>query len=141
MPRLVQRGQETVESAKNAIRVGVMLRSARQAHDLTVREVAERIHLSAHYLYMLEGGDYSEIADELYLLPFVQRYARFLKLDVSEISKRFVGGIEVVERFSGPAVEVPYQEHTVRRSGWSTTAAVMFFVALAIFFVARSGGP
>jgi cytoskeletal protein RodZ len=141
MPGLVQREQETVGSGKNAVRVGMMLRSARQAHNLTVREVAERIHLSAHYLYMLEGGDYSEIADELYLLPFVQRYARFLKLDVSEISKRFLGAIEVVERPSDPPVEIPDQEHSVRRSGWSTTATVTFFVALAIFLIARSIKP
>ena len=39
---------------------------------MTVREVAEQTRISAAYLTMLEIDDYSAIADELYLLPFLR---------------------------------------------------------------------
>jgi hypothetical protein len=46
---------------------------------------------------MLEAGDYSAIADELYLLPFARGYAQFLGLDASLISRQFVASIYTAE--------------------------------------------
>src|SRR5580704_15508844 len=70
--------------------LGVILRSAREAREMTLREVSERIHVPAQYLTMLEANDYSGIADELYLLPFVRTYADFLGLDAGALSGRFM---------------------------------------------------
>jgi cytoskeletal protein RodZ len=125
---------EPGEEGKRARSVGVLLRSAREARAMTVREVAERIHIPAKYLTMLEANDYSAIADELYLLPFVRGYAEFLGLDAGTMSARFVRGIQPLERVAEPAPELAV-EPAGRRSGWFTTAAVMLFVALALYLV------
>jgi len=99
-----------------------------------MREVAERIHVPAQYLTMLEANDYSAIADELYLLPFVRTYADFLGLDAGALSARFARAMQPVERYAEPPPELEDQS-AGRRSGWFTTAAVMLFVALALYLV------
>ena len=134
-----RREQETEERREGSIRVGAVLRSARQARLMTVREVAEQLRLSAHYLYMLEAGDYSAIADGLYLLPFARRYVQFLGLDAGLISRQFVAGIEVGVKFDDQPQSS--QEVPARQRWWPTTVAVLFFVTLAVYLVARSVGP
>ncbi len=114
--------------------LGVILRSAREAREMTLREVSERIHVPGQYLTMLEANDYSGIADELYLLPFVRTYADFLGLDAGALSARFMRVVQPVERFADPPPEV-VDEPGARRNGWFTTAAVMLFVALALYLV------
>jgi cytoskeletal protein RodZ len=132
-----QQEQVTVDQGEVITRprtLGVVLRSAREDRAMTLREVAERIHVPARYLTMLETNDYSAIADELYLLPFVRTYGEFLGLDAGVLSARFIRGIQRVEKLADPPPEL--QEETAgQRRGWFTTAAVMVFVALAIYLV------
>ncbi len=101
---------------------------------MTIREVAERIRIPAQYLMMLESNDYAAIADELYLLPFVRSYADFLGLEAGALSARFLRGIPPVERAVDQHPE-PLEERTAGHSRWFTTAAVMLFVALALYLV------
>ncbi len=124
----------TGEGTKRTRNLGVVLRSAREERALTIREAAERTRIPAQYLTMLEANDYSGIADELYLLPFVRSYAEFLDLDAGALSTRFVRGIQPLER---PVEATPdlAEEPAGRRGGWFTTAAVMLFVALALYLV------
>jgi cytoskeletal protein RodZ len=102
---------------------------------MTVREAAKQLRLSAHYLYMLEAGDYSAIADELYLLPFARRYAQFLGLDAGLVSRQFVAGVEAgVKSDDEPEIS---KEVPAKQRRWPTTIAVLFFVTLAVYLVAR----
>ena len=114
--------------------VGAICRSAREQQGMTLHDAAQRIRVPARYLAMLESGDCSAIADELYLLPFLRSYADFLGLDAGYLVARFVKRIQRMEKLAGP---VPELEATppLRRSEWFTTAAVVFFVALALYLV------
>ncbi len=99
-----------------------------------MREVSERLRIPAQYLTMLEANDYGAIADELYLLPFVRSYAEFLGLDAETLATRFLSGIQPLEKVIELAPEVI--EESDRPPGrWFTTAAVMLFVALALYLV------
>jgi cytoskeletal protein RodZ len=129
--QIIDGGGDGTNRARN---LGGVLRAAREERALTLREAAERVRVPAHYLTMLEANDYSGIADELYLLPFVRSYAEFLGLDAGSLSTRFVRGIQPLERAAEPAPE-PEEVPAGRRGGWFTTAAVMLFVALAIYLV------
>jgi cytoskeleton protein RodZ len=119
---------------KPARSLGAILRSAREARAMTIREVSDRIRIPTQYLMMLEANDYTAIADELYLLPFVRSYADFLGLEAGVLSARFLCGIQPVERAVDQDAE-PVEERTAGRSRWFTTAAVMLFVALALYLV------
>jgi transcriptional regulator with XRE-family HTH domain len=134
--------QESAEPGKCAVRLGAILRTTRQARSMTIREVAEQTRISAAYLTMLEIGDYSAIADELYLLPFLRSYANFLGLDAGALSARFIGAIgdvgKVVDRPSELLLE--YQESPTERSGWVSTVMLIVFIALSFYLVRLSTG-
>jgi cytoskeletal protein RodZ len=133
-PQHKQANTDQGEELKPARSLGALLRSAREAQEITVREAAERVRIPSRYLTMLEANDYSAIADELYLLPFVRGYADFLGLDAGALSARFLQGVQRAEIITDPLPELE-QEAPARRNGWFTTAAVMLFVALALYLV------
>jgi cytoskeleton protein RodZ len=114
--------------------IGALLRQAREAQEISIREVSERIRIPVKYLTMLEANDYGSIADELYLLPFVRSYADFLGLQSGALSARFLRGIQPVEKPGNPEPEI-VEEREFTASRWFTTAAVMLFVALALYLI------
>ncbi len=128
-----QGGESDGEPARSRS-VGAMLRTAREAREISVGEVAERIRIPAKYLRMLEANDYGAISDEMYLLPFVRSYADFLGLQSGVLSARFLRGIQPPQTSGNPVPEVDEAREFVA-SRWFTTAAVMLFVALALYLV------
>jgi len=131
----IQREQLTGEPDESPKNLGAVLRVAREVRAMTVSEVARQIRIPAGYLTTLETGDYSGIANELYLLPYLRDYARFLELDASALSATFIGDIESVGRFVDPSIELLDEEPPSRRREWSTTVVLLLFVALAIYLV------
>ncbi len=119
---------------QSPLSVGAILRSQREARQMTIREVSQRIRIPVRYLTMLEANDYGAIADELYLLPFVRSYADFLGLDAAPLSARFLRAIAPLEKIAEPQAPPPAVDES-RRGRWFTTAAVMLFVALALYLV------
>jgi len=54
-------------------------------------------HLPAHYVKMIETDSYGLISDQLYLVPFLRRYAAFLGLDAEDVASRFVRDVQHAE--------------------------------------------
>src|SRR5262249_34606680 len=46
---------------------------------------------------MIETDNYGLISDQLYLVPFIRRYASFLEMDPEEIASRFVREVQHAE--------------------------------------------
>jgi cytoskeleton protein RodZ len=134
-----QPNRSTVEADEKSL--GAILRAAREVRAITIREVAGQMGVPPTYLTMLEIGDYSGIADELYLLPYLRAYARFLGLDASVLSARFTDSIEGAGSFEDKPI-VPLNKAPRARwqwSGSSVTIAIILFVAVAIYLVSSSG--
>jgi cytoskeletal protein RodZ len=112
-----------------------LLASARESRQLSPAQAAAEAHVPAHYVKMLEAGDYSLISDQLYLLPFLRRYASFLALDADEVAMRFVRDTQGAEsypvRAAEPAPAAPTKNR--KRGGWLTSVAVALIVLLALY--------
>jgi Helix-turn-helix domain len=74
--------------------LGTHLLASRERNGIKREDVLRDTRIPAHYLRMLESNDYSMIADQLYLLPFLRRYAEYLGLDSEEIAIRFVREVQ-----------------------------------------------
>jgi cytoskeletal protein RodZ len=84
---------------------------------------------------MIESDNYAAISDQLYVLPFIRRYAEFLGLDSEEVAIRFVREVQRAEsnviKISEPIVD--------RRRGqsqpwiWIGAMIVIVIVAAIIF--------
>ncbi len=112
--------------------LGEFLVAARRRRELSAAEAADQARVPQHYIKMLEAGDYSLISDQLYLLPFLRKYAGFLGLDADDIAMRFVREVQGAE--SHP-IRIPEPPEVARpkRSGWLTSVAVILFVLIALY--------
>lgn len=61
--------------------VAEQLRAAREAHNLTVHQVAEITKIKTEHVRALEDGNYAAFAAPVYIRGFVRTYARLLHLD------------------------------------------------------------
>jgi cytoskeletal protein RodZ len=77
--------------------LGHMFSETRERKGLTREQVAGETHLPMYYVKMIETDSYDQIADRLYLVPFIRRYATFLNLDAEEIASRFVSDVQHAE--------------------------------------------
>lgn len=67
--------------------VGKKLNQARVKRGLTIDEAAHATKLRPDKIAALESDDYSRFANNIYAKGFLQIYARFLKVDVSDFSR------------------------------------------------------
>ena len=68
--------------------VGQVLAEARVEQNLTIEDVAAKIHIRQQYLSNLEEGDLEGLPGRVYILGFIRTYARLLNLDGEELIRR-----------------------------------------------------
>jgi cytoskeleton protein RodZ len=110
--------------------LGKSLLLAREGRKLTREQAAIEARLPVHYVRMMEGGDYSLISDQLYLLPFIRRYAAFLGLDAEETAMRFVGEVQRSDNNAPKLSEPIAVEHKKRGRGtWAKVVVIVLVIA------------
>jgi cytoskeletal protein RodZ len=65
--------------------VGEMLRSAREAKQLTLDAANRDTKISVDILSALEQDDFDAVGSYIYLMGFLRDYARFLGVDVDSV--------------------------------------------------------
>jgi cytoskeletal protein RodZ len=126
------------ESRKGSL--GEFLIAARERRGLSREMVVQQTHIPAHYVQMLEDDDYHRISDELYLLPFLRKYASFLDIDQDESAMRLVREVQRVDNSPSPVrLDEPLDEMRYRRRNW--TKPIMFGALIAVIigaYIAQS---
>ncbi len=111
--------------------LGAFLIGAREGRGFTAEDVVRETRLPHHYLRMMETNDYSEISDQLYLVPFLRRYATFLELDQEDVAMRFIREVQRADSSPGPArLDQPLIAEPHRRRGWAGAILVLGFLAV-----------
>jgi cytoskeletal protein RodZ len=82
--------------------VAQQLRTAREAHGLTVYQVAEITKIRTDHVRALEEGNYDAFSAPVYIRGFVRTYANLLKLDVPELMGSLDAELGRTERFHEP---------------------------------------
>jgi transcriptional regulator with XRE-family HTH domain len=77
--------------------LGQLMTEARRRRGLSREQVASETHIPAYYVRMIESDSYDAIPDQLYLLPFFERYAIFLGLDSRKVVSQFLSAFEKSE--------------------------------------------
>jgi cytoskeleton protein RodZ len=102
--------------------LGGYLTELREKRTLSREDVVAQTRIPMHYIKMMENDDFSLIADQLYLMPFLRRYATFLALDPDEMVIRFIHEVQRSEssvvRMSEPIVSARDR----RGNRWRTVA-------------------
>ncbi len=111
--------------------LGAEMSGMRERRGRTRDDVAGETHIPANYVRMIESDDYSMIADQLYMLPFVRRYAAYLGMDEDEVAMRFVREVQRADSNPPPRLDHPLDGRTRKRLRRSS----VFMVALAILVI------
>ena len=109
---------------------GETLRAARDAHGLTLAEIAARTRVPIRHLEALEAGDYASLPSPTYAVGFARAYARAAGANEVEIAQLVRAD---VDRLGPRAPEyVPYETADPARVPSRGVAIVGFGVALAV---------
>lgn len=136
--------KEAAESARIGADqpVGKIIVSTRESRGLSRKDVTRDAHIPEYYIKMIESDDYSLIADQIYLLPFLRRYAEFLGLDAEEIAIRFVRDVQkadvVAARMSKPIPMIEKKPWSRRRRPILIAAVVVVALVVTGLLVHRS---
>ena len=69
--------------------LGNILREAREAKGLTLRDAYEETRITARFLEALETGRYGDLPSPTHVRGFLRNYARFLDLDPAPLLQRY----------------------------------------------------
>ena len=82
--------------------VAEQLRTAREAQNLTVHQIADITKIRTDHLRALEEGNFDVFVAPVYIRGFVRCYAGLLKLNVPEVMTALEGELSQTEKFSEP---------------------------------------
>jgi len=120
-----------VDTAEQSL--GAFLIAAREGRGLSAEDVVRETRLPRHYLRMMESNDYSEISDQLYLVPFLRRYAGFLELDQEDVAMRFVREVQRADGNPGPPrLDQPLVAEPRQHRGWTGALVVVGLLVMAV---------
>ena len=121
--------------------LGRFLSEARERRGVSREQAASETGIPKRYLQMMENNDYSLASDQLYVLPFMRRYATFLALDPEETAMRFVREVQRAENNPGSRIDQPLDVDKKRRNsgGWIGIAAVAVVIVIVGWLYMTSG--
>jgi cytoskeleton protein RodZ len=118
--------------------VAVTLRTAREAQQLTVKDVADKTKIRTDHVRAIEEGNYGVFPAPIYIRGTVKNYAALLKLDTARILADLDGELHQTARFSEPpslgepARKTPVDHLTLllAKLNWKLGAAVVVLLLL-----------
>jgi cytoskeletal protein RodZ len=139
-PEALLRGKDATGGEPS---LGKSLIEARKRRGLSADDVAREAHVPAHYMRMIENDDYGLISDQLYVLPFLRRYAAFVGLDPEEVATRFVREVQRADTNAARMAEpIAVMKPARDRRTWivAAAAAAVLILALILFLIFRHRG-
>ena len=82
--------------------VAEQLRTAREAQNLTIQQIAGITNVRADHIRAIEEGNYDVFSAPVYIRGFIRSYAKILKLDVPAIIAAVDAELGQTEKFSTP---------------------------------------
>ena len=121
------------ETNEPPARIGLSLRTAREAQGLSLEEVATRTRIPLRHLAAIEAGDYTSLPSPTYAVGFAKAYARAVGAD--EVATAQAVRVEV-DRAGPRAPEyVPYEAPDPARVPSRGVTIVALGLALAILIL------
>jgi cytoskeleton protein RodZ len=107
---------------------GALLRTAREARELSQREVADRLHLMPGYPAIIERDDYQALRHPAFARGYVKAYGKLVGVDEKRL-------LEAFDRLRSEAAPVPRKVHTRPIQLQSTGLSVIIGLVLLVLLV------
>jgi cytoskeleton protein RodZ len=110
--------------------IGSTLKEARQAEDLKISDVSQRLRISIDYLTKLELGAFDELPAPAYVRGFLRSYGQFVALDPATLVARYTA--LTTEAAAMPTYQIPVGARPPQRS--TPAIASMLVVSAGIAY-------
>jgi cytoskeleton protein RodZ len=92
-------------------RIAETLRKAREKQGMSLEQAAAAAGVPLQYVRLLEGESNVSVgvSDELYLIPFFRKYARFVGIDAEEMLPEFLGVVQQIPGEGSPPIRLAYR--------------------------------
>src|SRR5678815_5802504 len=119
-------------------RIAEMLRSAREQRGLSLEQAAAAAGIPTQYLRLLEGEADVKVgvSDELYLIPFFRKYARFVGIDAEQMLPEFLGMVQQMPGEGSPPIRLTYRSRYA--SLWRPLAVLLTIGVAATLLLRQS---
>jgi len=117
-------------------RIAETLRNAREKRGMSLEQAGAAAGVPLQYVRLLEGESNVSIgvSDELYLIPFFRKYARFVGIDPEELMPEFLGVVQQLPGETSPPIRLAYRP----RLGFLwRPLAVLATIAIAVALMLR----
>lgn len=117
-------------------RIADTLRNAREKQGMSLEQAAAAAGVPLQYVRLLEGESNVSVgvSDELYLIPFFRKYARFVGIDAEEMLPEFLGVVQQLPGEGSPPIRLAYRP----RLGFLwRPLAVLATIAIAVVLMLR----
>jgi cytoskeletal protein RodZ len=103
---------------------------------LSLEQAAADAGIPTQYLRLLEGDVDVRVgvSDELYLIPFFRKYARFVGIDAEEMLPEFLGMVQQMPGDGSPPIRLSYRS---RYASLWRPLAVLFTIGVAALLLLR----
>lgn len=128
------------------VEIGATLKKAREEREISLAEVEEAIKIKRFYLEALEKEEFEELPGLVYAVGFLKNYARYLKLESSEIAELTQALKDRLSSSTNNNVQSEAKKVRVNRPGRSIIflvrqkiwplATILIIVALLVFLMA-----
>lgn len=129
-------------------RLGTILKDAREARKLNIKDVARETYISPRWVEALENEDFSVFPAETYALGALKSYSEFLNLETGHLENLFRGQqidltqspIEELTRPTGIRLPLPGKSGVFIVAGLGVAAGIVLLAASGIFRGSQSSG-
>jgi cytoskeleton protein RodZ len=110
--------------------LALLLQQTRESRRLTLKDVETATRIPMSYLLALEGGA-GLLSDQVYLVPFLRTYAKFLGLDTNAVVGQFVAELQRID----PRTSTPPERRAATTSAPSAPSRLSFWVLPFLLFL------
>lgn len=121
--------------------IGKTLKDCRESVNLSVREVADALHVRTKYIEAIEAGDLSTLPSEVYVRGYIRNYAPLVGLNANELLGRFEKPVQATVSTSAYYYPVPTKTHNAPSGHIMILSALCTVLALIYWYGFESSAP
>ncbi len=118
---LIAQGQESTTQSP-----GQYLRSQRELRCYSQKEVADKLHITVHYVNAIENDAYEKLPGIIFAKGYMKRYGEILELNADEVVNRFDEFQQAEQEHQKEVTRISRKKHQARNRNLALVSIVLF---------------
>ncbi len=119
---------------------GSVLQAERLRQDLTEKQVADRLHITMHYVRSVEDDRYDKLPGAVFAKGYIKSYAELLRLDSDELVSAYENYVSNREARKEEKQRIRSERRRARNLPWVYASVVGFVAAFGALWLINNMG-